>query len=166
MTLTKEITVDLPTREGEFRLSLYSNDVDSREHLALVTGDIHGRENVLTRIHSECLTGDTLGSLRCDCQDQLQLAMQRLSNEGAGVLIYLRQEGRGIGLLNKLKTYNLQDEGYDTVEANREIGRGDDERSYDIAGSILQDLGVRSVRLMTNNPEKIRGIEKAGIPVA
>jgi GTP cyclohydrolase II len=156
----------IPTAYGEFRLCLYKNNFDNKEHLALVMGNVRDQTDVLTRLHSECFTGDVLGSRRCDCGEQLDRAMQRIAEEGKGVIVYLRQEGRGIGLLNKLRAYNLQDEGYDTVEANLKLGHQADERDYTPAGLILQDLGVRSVRLMTNNPTKLDALRDLGIPVS
>ena len=155
----------IPTADGEFTLSLYENSEDDKDHLALVCGEVEGREDVLVRAHSECFTGDVLGSLRCDCGEQLDTSMRRVAEEGQGVIIYLRQEGRGIGLLSKLRAYNLQDEGYDTVEANRMLGHGADERDYAIAATILSDLGVSSVRLLTNNPEKMESLDDHGVDI-
>ncbi len=155
----------LPTVWGEFQLCLYTNNQDSKEHLALVLGDVRHRTGVLTRIHSECFTGDVLGSLRCDCGEQLERALQKIGEAGQGVVVYLRQEGRGIGLLNKLRAYNLQDVGYDTVDANLALGHRADERDYTPAGLILRDLGVRSVRLMTNNPTKLEALGALGITI-
>ena len=156
----------IPTAPGEFQLYYYQNNQDDKEHLALVMGDVRENPNVLVRIHSECFTGDVLGSLRCDCGPQLAKAMQTIAEEGAGVIVYLRQEGRGIGLLDKLRAYNLQDQGYDTVEANLMLGHQADARDYSIAAKILQDLGIQSLRLMTNNPDKIEGLEALGVAVA
>ena len=153
----------IPTANGEFTLSLYQTTVDDKEHLALVVGNVAQQENVLVRIHSECFTGDVLGSLRCDCGPQLNQAMQLIASESAGVILYLRQEGRGIGLRNKLRAYNLQDEGYDTVDANLLLGHEADERDYSVAALMLHDLGVRSLRLLTNNPAKIESLAAAGL---
>ncbi|MCO5198050.1 MAG: GTP cyclohydrolase II [Anaerolineae bacterium] len=158
--------VRLPTDEGEFQLCLYANNYDQKDHLALVIGNIGHQENVLVRIHSECFTGDVLGSMRCDCGQQLHLAMRYIATEGAGIIIYLRQEGRGIGLANKLRAYELQDQGYDTVEANHILGHQADERDYTIAARILEDLGVRSIRMLTNNPDKIESLQRMGIVVS
>jgi GTP cyclohydrolase II len=156
----------IPTPVGVFQLCHYTNDRDDKEHLALVMGEIAGSERVLARVHSECMTGDVFGSLRCDCGNQLGAAMRAIAAEGSGVIIYLRQEGRGIGLAQKLRAYNLQDEGYDTVEANLMLGHEADEREYWAAAGILADLQVRSVRLMTNNPDKIEHLRGHGIEVA
>jgi GTP cyclohydrolase II len=155
----------IPTGLGEFQLCLYGNNRDRKEHLALVMGDIRDRENVLVRVHSECFTGDVLGSRRCDCGEQLRRSIEMIAEAGAGVVVYLRQEGRGIGLLDKLRAYNLQDQGFDTVDANLILGHQADERDYTIAVHILKDLGLRSICLLTNNPEKIAEIEALGLPV-
>ncbi len=164
--MTRMECARIPASEGVFQLCLYANNQDAKEHLALVYGDVTGRAGVLTRIHSECFTGDVLGSLRCDCGEQLQRAMEMISREGAGIVLYLRQEGRGIGLLQKLRAYNLQDTGYDTIEANLKLGHQADERDYTPAAHMLKDLGVRSVRLITNNPTKIESLEQLGISVS
>jgi len=156
----------LPTRYGgEFKIIVYENDVDEMKHIALVKGDIQPEDEVLVRVHSECVTGDLFGSLRCDCGDQLHKAMEMVDKEGKGVIVYMHQEGRGIGLANKIKAYNLQDHGRDTVEANLELGFKNDLRDYGIGAQILVDLGVRKMRLMTNNPKKIVGVEGYGVKV-
>jgi len=155
----------LPTSEGEFRIIGYENDVDHREHVALVYGEVGGRENVLVRMHSKCLTGDVFGSHRCDCGTQLAAAMRMIVEAGAGAIVYLDQEGRGIGLLNKLKAYELQDQGQDTVEANEALGFAPDLRNYGIGAQILIDLGLSSIRVLTNNPRKMVGLEGYGLEI-
>jgi 3,4-dihydroxy 2-butanone 4-phosphate synthase / GTP cyclohydrolase II len=155
----------MPTRFGAFRAIGYRSQSDDQDHVALVKGEVRGLEDVLVRVHSECLTGDVFGSLRCDCGLQFEDAMQRVEAEGRGVVLYLAQEGRGIGLLNKLKAYELQELGLDTVDANLKLGLPADSRDYGIGAEILADLGVRSVRLLTNNPAKIAGLEEHGIPI-
>jgi len=161
----REIEVPLPTKYGDFRLIAYTTEIDDAVHIALVKGDIKGRENVLVRVHSECLTGDVFGSMRCDCGDQLAGALSMIQREGYGVFLYMRQEGRGIGLLNKLKAYKLQDEGLDTVDANIHLGFPPDLRDYGIGAQILKDLGLTTIKLITNNPRKIIGLEGHGLKI-
>jgi len=156
----------LPTKYGEFQIHAFENLLDSQTHVALVQGDITDGENVLVRVHSSCLTGDVLHSVRCDCGAQLDAAMQRIGAEGRGVLLYLNQEGRGIGLANKLRAYELQDEGFDTVEANERLGFKADQRDYGVGVQILRELGIRSMRLLSNNPRKLVGIEGYGLSVS
>jgi 3,4-dihydroxy 2-butanone 4-phosphate synthase/GTP cyclohydrolase II len=155
----------IPTAFGEFQLCIYLEDENRKEHLALTFGDPEGKDAVLVRVHSECFTGDVLGSLRCDCGEQLQCAMAMIVDAGEGVIIYLRQEGRGIGLEEKLRAYNLQDEGYDTVDANLALGHQADERDYACAERILTNLGIKSISLITNNPSKIEELTRLGIKV-
>ena len=161
---THDVDARLPIEEGNFRLRLF-RDRNEKEHLALVKGDVKDKEDVLCRVHSECLTGDLLGSLRCDCGPQLRESIRRISEEGEGVLIYLRQEGRGIGLVSKLKAYNLQDQGYDTVDANLLLGHKAEERDYGIAEFILRELGAQSIKLLSNNPDKINKLKRRGVVI-
>jgi GTP cyclohydrolase II len=155
----------IPTAYGEFVLHYFTNSLDNKEHVAFVFGDITDKTLVPVRIHSECFTGDVLGSRRCDCGDQLDKALQLISEHGYGVLVYLRQEGRGIGLLKKLQAYNLQDEGMDTVDANLHLGHLPDEREYTIAALILENLQIESIQLITNNPNKIEQLKSLGVKI-
>jgi 3,4-dihydroxy 2-butanone 4-phosphate synthase/GTP cyclohydrolase II len=157
--------VEMPTKHGNFLAFGFTHKMTGKEHMALVMGDINNNQSILTRMHSECLTGDVFGSLRCDCGEQLNEALKRIAEEGSGVLIYLRQEGRGIGLMNKLKAYKLQEAGMDTVEANEALGFAPDLRDYTISGEILAYLGVKKVKLMTNNPDKVTSLNQYGIDV-
>lgn len=164
-TVTRMACARIPTEFGDFQLCYYNNSLDTKEHLAFYMGDLASAGSVLVRVHSECFTGDVLGSRRCDCGEQLKRSMALVASEGLGVVLYMRQEGRGIGLLEKLRAYNLQDQGYDTVDANLMLGHDADERDYTLAACMLEELGVTSVRLMTNNPSKIAALKDKGIDV-
>lgn len=165
VSIERVVEINMPTKYGDFKMFGFINKLNGEHHVALVKGEINEDIPVLTRIHSECLTGDVMGSKRCDCGEQFDLAMKKIAKEGRGILVYMRQEGRGIGLINKLKAYALQDQGYDTVEANVMLGFPADMRKYDVVAEILKDLGVKKVNLMTNNPRKINGLLDYGIEV-
>lgn len=160
-----EAVAELPSRFGDFHIVAFSNNRDGKEHVAIVKGDIIGAQDVPVRLHSECLTGDVIGSLRCDCRDQLEAALKKIGELDKGLVLYLRQEGRGIGLTNKIRAYSLQDQGLDTVDANLALGFRDDERDYAVAAHMLHSLKVQSVRLMTNNPKKIAQLEQHGVKI-
>jgi GTP cyclohydrolase II len=157
---------ELPSRFGDFRIVAFWNNRDEKEHVAIIHGDVIDGKDVPTRLHSECLTGDIMGSLRCDCRDQLEVALRRIAREESGLVLYLRQEGRGIGLINKIRAYSLQDQGLDTVEANHALGFRDDERDYAVAAHMVHSLGIQSIHLMTNNPKKVNDLTKHGVIVS
>ena len=163
--VTREVEVVLPTKFGDFKMAAFSDEIEKKEYIAVFKGDLQGKEDVLVRLHSECLTGDIFGSKRCDCGDQLHKSLESINEKGEGLLIYLRQEGRGIGIYNKLKAYNLQDQGHDTVEANHLLGFKDDLRDFAVAAQIIKDFEIKSINILTNNPKKIESLEKYGIDV-
>jgi len=164
-TIERYAEAEMPSRFGPFRVVVYRERDSDKEHLAVIAGRVEGAKDLLVRVHSECLTGEAFHSLRCDCRDQLDLALERIQAAGNGAVLYLRQEGRGIGLGNKIRAYAKQDEGLDTVDANLALGFEDDQRGYQVAADMLRDLGVQSVALMTNNPRKVQGLENDGIEV-
>lgn len=161
----KEADAELPTKFGDFHIEVFTTEVDNKEHIAIIKGDVRDKEDVLVRVHSQCITGDIFGSLRCDCGQQLAAALQMIEEEGEGVVLYMRQEGRGIGLKNKIKAYSLQDEGMDTVEANEALGFKPDLRDYGIGAQILSELGLHTLKLITNNPKKVIGLEGYGLKI-
>lgn len=163
--LTIEVEAKLPTDYGTFKIIGFDNKLDGKEHIALVKGNVENKENILVRMHSECFTGDILGSKKCDCGDQLHRAMKKIEKEGEGIILYLRQEGRGIGLINKLKAYKLQEQGFDTLDANLKLGFDGDLRDYAVAAQMLKALKVKSIRLLTNNPAKLEGLEEYGVKI-
>jgi GTP cyclohydrolase II len=160
-----EAVAELPSRFGHFKIIAFWNNRDRKDHIALVHGDVMSCDSVTTRLHSECLTGDAIGSLRCDCRDQLEVALQRIACEPRGVVLYMRQEGRGIGLVNKIKAYQLQDRGLDTVDANLALGFRDDERDYEVAAHMLASLNIGSIQLLTNNPKKVEELGRLGVKI-
>lgn len=166
LVVHKYAEADLPTKHGKFRIVAFVNNLDFKEHIAIVKGAVDGQKAVPTRVHSECLTGDVFGSLKCDCGEQLDRALDVVADSELGIILYMRQEGRGIGLANKIKAYSLQDEGMDTVEANLHLGFDDDLRDYSVAAEMLRLLGVESIELITNNPRKVDGLENEGVEVS
>lgn len=165
LIVSVEARAKLPTRHGDFEMVAFSNNKDGQDHVALVRGDIAGRQNVPLRVHSECVTGDVFGSIKCDCRAQLEEGIRRISERNFGAILYMRQEGRGIGLTNKIKAYSLQDLGFDTVEANKHLGFDDDLREYDVAAAMIHLLGIPSIVLHTNNPRKVKGLKENGISI-
>ena len=165
-SIHRQVAARVPTQYGTFQLMLFTSNSDNKEQLAFVMGDISHKDEVLVRVHSECFTGDVLGSLRCDCGEQLDHSLQMIARAGRGAVLYLRQEGRGIGLLDKLRAYNLQDGGLDTVEANLKLGHQPDERDYTVAALMIKDLGMHSLNLITNNPKKISELQSLGVAVS